>query len=156
MYFSYYQSPISYKNIYDIIEDKVSHFPSLQKKRLKYFLYCRPGAGRMSISDVRGHGQGPGQDRSLPSHAQERSRAKSRSRGLADIDPKFISQVRQKHMEIYVWSLISVFGLGSLQIKWTFSKPGEVWANSEFLLKQTTETSTYSGFGLFSVQGVFV
>ena len=75
-------------------ENRLNPFSLIAKKRLKYFVYCRPGAGRMSISDVRGHGQGPGQDRSLPSHTQERSRAKSRSRGLADIDPKFISQVR--------------------------------------------------------------
>ena len=57
----------------------------------------------MSISDVRGssltchvaggHVRTLSQDTSLPVH-QERARAKSRSRGLADIDPKFISQVR--------------------------------------------------------------
>ena len=56
----------------------------------------------MSMSDVRGaqvgagfgHGRSLSQERSLQS--QDRNRAKSRTRvhGLADIDPKFISQVR--------------------------------------------------------------
>ena len=56
----------------------------------------------MSMSDVRGaqvaagfgHGRSLSQERSL--QPQDRNRAKSRTRvhGLADIDPKFISQVR--------------------------------------------------------------
>ena len=52
----------------------------------------------MSMSDVRGANVGANgfnHGRSLQS--QERNRAKSRTRvhGLADIDPKFISQVRR-------------------------------------------------------------
>ena len=57
----------------------------------------------MSMSDVRGshlgaglsHGRSLSQERSL--QPQDRNRAKSRTRvhGLADIDPKFISQVRR-------------------------------------------------------------
>ena len=77
----------------------MSALASLRKEKNKSCSsYFRPGVGRMSISDVRG--QGPGghsrtlsQDRSL-AEVTQRSRAKSRSLGLADIDPKFISQVR--------------------------------------------------------------
>ena len=61
----------------------------------------RAGSGVSTVSTVAGvsgghHCRTLSQDRSmvsLPPHYQERSRAKSRSRGLADIDPKFISQV---------------------------------------------------------------
>ena len=55
----------------------------------------------MSVSDLRGSGiprtPGPGHGRTLSQDrsvtASDRQRGKSRTRGLADIDPKFISQV---------------------------------------------------------------
>ena len=66
----------------------------------------------MSMSDVRGahvgvgfsHGRSLSQERSL--QPQDRNRAKSRTRvhGLADIDPKFISQVREDRGESLVFS----------------------------------------------------
>ena len=52
----------------------------------------------MSVSDLRGgvtpHTPGPGHGRTLSQdRSGDRHRAESRTRGLADIDPKFISQV---------------------------------------------------------------
>ena len=56
----------------------------------------------MSMSDVRGahvgagfsHGRSLSQERSLQSGDRNRAKSRTRVHGLADIDPKFISQVR--------------------------------------------------------------
>ena len=55
----------------------------------------------MSMSDVRGAHVGAGFSHGRSLQSGERNRAKSRTRvhGLADIDPKFISQVRWREGE---------------------------------------------------------
>ena len=66
----------------------------------------------MSMSDVRGahvgaglsHGRSLSQERSLQTGDRNRAKSRTRVHGLADIDPKFISQVRGGRENIWCFS----------------------------------------------------
>ena len=78
----------------------------------------------MSMSDVRGahvgagfsHGRSLSQERSLQSGERNRAKSRTRVHGLADIDPKFISQVRGGDGTGRIWAVfLPLFVVGTGQ-----------------------------------------